>query len=1077
MMFCKSGASQFKALVKTSFLLAVATSISACVKPQSREGSKEGSTFFNEKVEGGSETSAYVEGYSIPKEKLFTFKTCLKDRRTEEALAGYEFTVSGGTQEQKLRADEGGCIKWAEKVQFNFLTDEKYLPITRTIVGSGFASGTRTLKLAINPWNLNAKAKDLVDLEHGQVPSGSTAKDEEVTKALSGDGFGIVRKLYVGSLPIENTPGETNGKLIRNFKIEIQPSILLSDISGEPVNFALANAKVDVSATLIESITSAGQSKSHVVSRSSVPVRAVLEGSRYRAMIPLEVKTGNASSEFQLAIRVTPVDGPAGLAGFEGLFDLGDLATITHSGPLAAELKASNADDKFDYEAATGSAEPSGSAGASASGSDASAATGAPDTNTMLPGSNDGAVGVTRTGVFEFTMPEPSYSGLSSQEAANYRVIKYAVKSCVKDMSNGGRPAIGVEFEITKRDGTKIKKKTQDVDSMTAAKGCLSWEDQIGHYYYAPENWSVVPVTHKHKSGAETKMSYAIAPYERWNFVTDVIAKPDFIREVNARNQESVRSRLLADGIEFNTMSFYKYEVDDFLAMRIVKQIEVRIPLRVYRPSNLLAGVNHTPEWLRTGRYLLKSAFVAPVRGLDGTTRMMVVPMRGLTRVVDVLGGELKANLDFAIPYTSILNSRTYFVFELYILDESKLPKNDPYLERSPSVNPTSLIDTRSKVVTPTFISPMWLKGEKDGSIVIAADKYKEGPSTDPIDAVVKRNSSDAVVKAVNPIAGKTVDQFYAIAKADAEAYRKRMIEERKMGLFVRRANAEYVALYREKDMLASDPRIANNNVVLKKTNALGDLIGTLNILARPAVTQNDLLQFIHKDVAMPANMANGFCGYFTGRLPRSRLSTEQMQRVEGGKGAWMELCQRTLQKEGVESVFVIDRRTRAFEVVNQTQSSFGRDLDFVAGVDVGFGHSKGLDWGFAAGWGSGGVTGELSKMGLTLGKAAAKNPFMKFITSAPGYLGAGVEVTRGYRAANETHQGFSSPSGQPVHLEQKELRVTMNKYEDCAIVRLRPEFLAKTSALQIGWMDKYLGGPGKGEMLAERGVLMCGGY
>ena len=25
--------------------------------------------------------------------------------------------------------------------------------------------------------------------------------------------------------------------------------------------------------------------------------------------------------------------------------------------------------------------------------------------------------------------------------------------------------------------------------------------------------------------------------------------------------------------------------------------------------------------------------------------------------------------------------------------------------------------------------------------------------------------------------------------------------------------------------------------------------------------------------------------------------------------------------------------------------------------------------------------------------------------------------------------------------------------------------------------MDKYLGGPGKGEMLAERGVLMCGGY
>lgn len=1057
----KMSASKFMA----GFLSLLA--LSGCVKPGTHEAKEESATFFNDSVDGRSETSALVEGFSIPKEKLFTFKTCLKDRRTSEALAGYEFKVTGGSSEQTSKADELGCIKWSEKIAFNYLSQERYLPISRAIVGSGFATGTRALKIAINPWNLSGKGKDVVDLAVSQVPAEFLAKESEVAAALSADAD-ATRKLYLASIPIENTPGEENGKLVRNFKLELEPSVVLRDMTGEIVKVKLTDAKMEVSVALIESITSAGQSQSHVVSESKAPVRAVLEGSRYRAVIPLEVKSGNASSEYQLAVRVTPIDGPKGLGGFEGLYDVGDLATITHSGPMSGELKASNADDGFDYGATTGS---SGVTTQSPGGQQSG-----PNGTMQAGASNGGVVGVTRTGVFEFTMPEPNYSGLSSDEAANYRVVKYSVKSCVKDMSNGGRPAIGVEFEITKKNGQKIRKKTLEIDSMTAAKGCLVWEDEIGHYYYAPESWTLVPVTLKHKSGAETKMTYAIAPYERWNFITDVMTKPEFIKQVNERNKDQVRSRLLADGIEFNTMNFYDYEVDDFLSMQIVKHVEIRVPVRVYRPSNMLAGLNHVPEALRTGRYLLKSAFVAPVRGLDGQVRMLVVPMRGLNRIVEVLGGEVKTKLDFAIPTSTILNARTYFVFELYVLDEAKLPKNDPYLEKSPGFNPSAYIDTRSKVVTPTFISPIWLKGEKDASIVIAADKLKEGPSTDPIDAIVKRNSSPDLIKAVNPLALKSVDDLYAIARADREAYRKRMVEERKLGLFVERANAEYVPLYKEKEMLASDPRLANNNIVLRRGDSTRDLIGHLNILAKPAVTQNDLLQFIHKDMAMPDNLARGFCGYFMGRVPRAKLNADQMMRVEGGKGTWIELCLRMVQSEGFSKVFVVDRRTRAFEVVNQTQAGFGRDLDFQTGATIGFTQAKSVGWGFNAGWGSGGITGELSKIGLTLGKGAALSPFMKFITSAPGYLGIGVDVSRGFRQSNDTHAGFSVASGKVLHMEQKELRVTIKKYEDCAIVRVRPDFLARTSTLQVGWMDKFLGA-GKGETLALRGVLICGGY
>ncbi len=1068
-MFCKTGASKFESLLKSALTVAASLVLAAgCVKPGTHAMSDDSATFFNDKVEGTSETSALVEGYSIPKEKLFTFKTCLKDRRTEEALAGHSFTVNGGRASQSLKADESGCIKWSEKIAFNFLAQEKYLPITRAIVGSGMATGTRTLKLAINPWNLNDKATEFADLAYTQVPAEMTANESDVADALGG--ASVERKLYVENLPVENTPGEEAGKLVRNFKLQVSPSILLTDVTGAPVKLALTSAKMDVSATLIESKTTGGQSARKTIS-SSRPIRAVLDGSRYRAVIPLEIQGGDASVEYQLAIRVTPVDAPLGLQAFEGLYDLGDLAAITHSGGLTGELKASNADGKFVYDSVERTTAVSGS-----SASPGSSPTG--PNGTMLPSSNQNQISVTRAGTFEFTMPEPSYSGFSSDEAANFRIVKYSVKSCVKDLSNGGRPAIGVWFEITKKNGQKIKKKTLEVDSTTAQKGCLIWEEEIEHYYYSPEHWTVVPVAISHESGAKTTaMAYAVAPYERWNFTTDVMAKPQFIKDVNDRDKSTIRSRILADGIEFNTMGFYKYEVDDFLAMQIVKTVAIRVPVRAYRPSNMLAGLNHMPEPLRTGRYLLKSAFVAPVRGFDGVTRMLVLPMRGLNRIVDVLGGELKADLDFAIPNLTILNARTYFVFELYVLDEKKLPKNDPYLERTPGLDPASLIDRSSQVVTPTFISPMWLKGEKDGSIVLAADKMTEGPSTDQIDRIVKRNSSPDVIKAVDPVAKKKVDELYAIARADREAYRKRMIEERKMGLFAQRANAEYVALFSEKAMLASDPRLAANNIVLRKTNALGDLLAQVNVLARPAVTQNDLHQFIHKEVPLPQNLAQGLCGYFMGRLPRAKLSPEQMQRVEGGKGAWIELCLRMLKSEGWEKVFAVDRRARAFEVQSQTTSGFGRDLDIQAGTTVGFSHSKSLGWGFNAGWGSGGITGELSKLGMTLGKGAAASPFMKFITSVPGYLGVGVDVSRGFRQSNDVSKGFQVASGKVIHMEQKELRITMKKYEDCAIVRVRPDFLAKTSSLQVGWMDNLLGGGGRGEMLALRGLLICGGF
>ena len=1066
----------------------VMLALSSCVKPQNHQVQAGAATFYNDKVEGGSETSAFVQGFSIPSEKLFTFKTCVRDRRTDESLPGSQFKITGGAVEIPVTADSTGCLKWAETVKFDYLTTEKYLPITRTLVGQGFSVGSIELRLAINPWNLSSKSKDLVDLSVTQIPESSKASAEQVEAALNAFSTSTGKQsipLSIPSLSIENTTGSGQG-IVRQLKLAFSPALMMTDMTGQPVTVQLTEASVSLSVQLVESVTVAGVEKKTVISTSEKPVRAAIESGLYRATVPIRVPQGNEASEYFLAVRLAPQNAMKGLKAFEGLFDIGDLSHVTQNGTSTGTLKTSNVDGTYQFDEATG-------VPAALLSQDASSARG----NSVSSTTDGVPMGTTRTNLFEYSMPEASYSGPSSgTETANYRIVKYAVKTCLKDLTNGGRRPVNVDFEVTKADGSKVIATTSSIDGVFTQKGCITWEDQIGHYYYAPEHWTLVPVSIKHKASGEVyKTSYAIAPYERWNFVGDVLARKQFIDEVNQR--PAYASRILADAAEFNTMGNYNYEVDDFLSMQMVKRIGIRIPFRVWRPSNILATVNHSPEPLRTGYYMLKAAFVAPIRSVDGTeAKMMVAPMRGLKRIVYVRGGELKAELDFAVPYTQLLNARTYFVFELSVLDEQKLPANDPTLEHSPNLDPEMFVDHVSQVLSPTYVSPLWLKAEKDGSVAWpTSDLAQNLPTTDAVDRIAKLNSPDAQHKSLlEPFGNMNVDRLYAMATAERESYRKRMVEERKLGLFVERANAEYVSLYHENEMLQSDARLKSNNTILKSS----PLTSFLKIMNQPmadfgvgqgidlftrvqpaplqTISQKELLQFIHQDAAMTPNMAQHFCAYFMSNVPRSKLNVSQMAQVEGRKGEWVETCMREVQKNGWASAFIVDRRLRPFEV-GQVNKLNGRDLDFSLGSDVGFGRSQGVSWGFSAGWGSGGIIGELSKVGLTMGKAAATNPMMKLVTSAPGMLGVGADISRGFRSGVDVHSGFSFGSGKSLHMEQNELQIRIKRYEDCAIVRPRLEFLAKNSKLQMGWMEAIMGKNGSAEALMERGVLICGGF
>lgn len=1105
--------SGLKALVLS---ISSAALLAGCFKPQGREGAAEGAaTFYNDKVSGSLKTLDFHPGFSIPLEQLFTFNTCLRDRRTNEALAGHRFKIEGATENIEVSADNDGCIVWSERVRFNFLGEERYVPLARKITGAGLHKGTRSLKIVINPWNRSGKAIVMTDLSFDKLPEEKLVPNEQaelVLKGMDQDGNpNPKRPLFVGQLPVETAAVE-GAELARKFKIDLAPELLLKDIEGQEVKYQLKDAKLKVQFALIETIVSAGKEKSYLISKSDGPIEAKKENDRFRAEAALQIVQGNTGSKYYLAVLVEPVDGPEGLEPFEGKFEIGDLKSITDSAPINGSLSASNGDESFAYEQLSDARlytpvrnRPVPDVGTSPGASPAPGSSASPSPNTgsgnTSPSGNNrpptvqndiksvgagSGSGTTATKIFRISKLEPAWSGPVEPEFANRRTVMYTVKACIKDMSNGGRPAVDVEFEVIKADKTIAHKRGQ---SSSDVEGCIEWEDKIEHSYFAPEKWIAVPVTIRHKaSGFEETRTLHLAPWERWNFTADPVSKGDFIREVNARPE--LLSRIIADGVEFNSTDVRKFEVDDFLSLRIIKPVALRIPLRVWRPSNILARKGHVPEPLRSGRYLLRAAYVVPMRNAAGEWSRVVSPMRGLNRIVDVVGGEIRTDVEFPVSDIKQLTQRAYVVFEVLPLDEAKLAKNDPYLMRASDAQRLALVDRSSKLITPTFVGALWLRQEKDGAIARALDLTLDLPTSDSIDQIPKRDApSRALREAVRPLAGVTIESLYGEAHKQALDYATRMREERRIGTFLGRSNLEYVPLYYDHEYQRQDDRIAKNNRVLPNGGAVDELLKRMNVdlhgvsrripapnrslVLKKPITKTDLLGLIRGQVPADRAFAARLCVVMMRDMSFAAVPQAKFPNDKNLTGDWVDACLARLVSRDFDHVFTIEKKLRVLKLGSYEASKLNaRDLGFDIGADIGFGRSKSMSQGWSIGWGPSGLIGEISKLGMLLSKASG--PMMTVISAAPGALAPSIDISRSYSNSASINEGGGMGSGTHLNMEQLELGINLAEYEECAIIRPRVEFIREQKE-RVKWLGERVGVE-KAVTAMMRGLYLCTG-
>jgi hypothetical protein len=1043
---------RFSKSAVTILMLSMSMGLFGCMRPSSgpRTSGDVGNFIVSDISAESPKRESLLAGYSIPTEMSFPFKATIKSKLDQSVIQGAEFEISGGEKTIRVSpSDESGVIRWSEKIKFNYLAKESYIRLVRQVKILGKQTGSREIVLFVNPWQLS---KDALESKSGS----SSFPEGWVAKSLSALSSNPERKLFIDKLPIETSAAKSGDSSEKNFSLRIEPSILLESIDGNPFQAPLEAAKLEVSAALIEISTSAGvQTKTKI--DESKPVATKYVGTIMRADIPLSLRKGSLNSTYMLAIKVAPVDGPKGLVAFEGIFELGDFAHVSTNGTLSAELKAANANGAFAFNETNSNPYRV-----------------SPELKAVMNGiGGGGSVAnpalTARDGGFVFDKLSATWSGPVANQSPNKRTLMYFVSTCAIDMTNGGRKASGVAFTVN-RANSPPKEVTGSTRS--GDLGCFTWEDKLEFDYLAPEKIFQLSATIKHASGSETKISYAVAPYERFNFFSDVEAQKEYIAQKSTEVQKP--SRFVSDGFEFNLRGVNP-EVDRFMGLRTWRRGQIKLPLRVYRPSNLMNGEFQNGEPLRPGKYLIRAAFVVETpdigvtkKGVPVSSRLVVAPIRNLYRVADADLGFVTFEAEFPIDNVRLVNSRGYMAFDVHILDPSLIPNDDPYLLH-PKMPIESYIDRGAKVEEQTFFAGLKINNERDFSIV---SKIEDFDSSKP-----KAGPGQEKMVRVNPLKDMTVPKLYQLAAAQRAEVEKNLNYLAMPSSFLARANADFVSLYNEKQMQAYDPKLGQKNIFLPKTGSADALLKILNddlksktgsnasairlrLYEKPdhPQTRETLVRFIRNEIQDDEWLAAHFCLLFADKLLRDHSL--------GGFSGWvatngnvLEECNKRISQLPLEQTIYVDRRYRVLEY-GGIHAVDAPSFEIMTGAEYAMQQSKTLSYGRG--------------MSASVGLKDIAGPLAPIVSEIPGLGGLALNVHRNRENSQTLATTGAMLTSVNLHVEEQNVEIDVTKYEECAVIRLTPAFWQALGKFGTERVIKSLG-KRAGEIMS-RGLMMCTG-
>lgn len=1048
------------------FVTVVTLALTGCFKP-SPHANSDAATFNASTVEGSAQIENLIDGFSLPKSKLFNFHVCLEHRRTKSPAVGESFRIEGGDRVAAVRGDKDGCVQWSESVAFEITADEHYVELRRRVIATGGHSGSVELRMAINPWNISGSSPAVVDLSKTKLPDGDVVPVEAGSDALQGklaNASAEKAKLVVEKVIIDGPAAKVSASgYVRSMILTMDTALMVRDLKQKSAVLDIKQGIFKLEATLVEATVAGGHENETALYDAQGTVQTRIEDGLIRARFTGRIR--HKSDRVLLALRVSPLGALSDVRAFEALYDIGSPGDFIGSSSLVAAMKASNVKGDFGYlsyltaikalDATTLKPvrfdSPAASSGHGASG-------GSPP-----PASSDTEEGPGRLGSFETGPITMSLKSIRPRDDGNTRrTVLYDAKVCLTDTSKGGRPAIGVPFRIfVGENEQKRPVACQGVENgksvpvacvgsaLPSMEGCVTWEGSITHDYYQSETYFLLPVTIRHDaSGFEEKRIVAINPWERFGFARDTLLNPEILNEVQDRSAKP--AILNINEFQFQRIGRRGYAVDPYLNRKTIVPARVSFNPLALRYSSLYGGKSQPPEPLRPGIYLFRSVLHVPSQGVDGPVDL-ITPMVGLSRLVKVEGPTVKVDLEFAVPDDSTMISRGNFVFELWPVDESKLTDEERETVSYKRGPLESLINPNAHLVSSTYVGPLWIKAELGGAnVVTTKDLAVSGGRFHPA-------LSDEDRKRIGDVlANATVPQLIARAQDLERQYHIVMSERRTLQNFVKSERLDYVPLYNEELIASQMPGVLDGNIALPGKNVARFLVDALNlkmngILRDPFVPKGEgtysvreLLDLVEGRRAFDPNLGTRMC-YLFFEVMMDRMSADLIRgldRFRPQMNYWVRACAESQQvmKMPPREVFSFERKLRVFNVDPQAWSSSSRSFYLATAGEVTFSGSDTQSQSY-----SGGVapSGPLSVW------LAAKAAADKVAFSVPSMIVSGLSggTQWSWVSQSSVGKGFAVEVGTSMTGTRRDLTFKLNRYESCAVVRVNPHFILSFQA------------------------------
>lgn len=1084
--------------------------------PTKSDLNQSAATFFiNGEVTGEAIVSKNITGFSIPVEKQFSFRACVQDKRTNETIKGHQFTVIGAdagtiTVENGGRSDGSGCVNWTERLAYNGLADSKFIALKRTLAANGMHTGARDLSICINPWD---PAESVRDCARRPVPESQLVKASEVPAALKGEtpiGEKRERFLWVNDMRVNSThnPGGAETGMI-DFSVSMGPKVLRYNVRGEEDPMPLMDGVFALKFWVVAK-TGAGPLNNQciVLAKSAPSAEMKMVAGRLQEELKMRIQYLSTYGQLELVGEVSPKENNVGLAPYNGIWMLGDQNGLlgmkfgferpaSYKGEPGSFNAKKYVESCIDVSSGINMEKTSlgpvvapvpapvvisGPGGTKSSPIPAdllsNECVGANDIPRLFfedpiakgfKGGNDllSCVnknlpsGITRLEQFEFGLvdvrPEPIMDPLRT-ETTTERTIKYRVSTRVTNPLAQGAPLRDIEFVVEKSDGS--------IDPVrTNHQGDLIFTDTVHHVYFAPERYILKVVRLRHASGFTKRLAIVFNPWDNngFTFARDLRGVPkESVTQVNLVPRP--KSELLLTQFQWGAQGF-RYEVDNFVNLKMFKQFNLTISPRVLRYSSLTEG-RMKNEPLRDGIYLMKVAIQRDYRPMDGDPLEYVTAVRKLVRVAS---GIINTPVEMAFRDFRILKIRSNLMIEIATIDESKLsPEQRKTLLVKGDLDP--LIDKSSGLAARTFIGPVVAYSNGFSASMRPTDDLSESYcNTIDCDELKKNDrippselsDSAKFFGSIRHLANKSVSDMIVRWDRLERKYLREMTENAKLSKLLKEGNFEYAAVSNESKILVQDPLLKANNQVLSPGRAYSDLMSRISSIdprssfkdsamspvatmfrgmnGQGQVTSGSVQQTLFGKAPISKELAARLCvvfveGIVLQRNAKIEESYGYLDRVQA-QSRRLQLNEECLReviavggqpKDGSEGVFALEHKLRVFNLTDSERR--GGNLMFLGvGAGSSYGLSKGASFSYSFSPTSA-ASGVLKAAGLTAAE--------KFLD----VLGLSASFSRSDSQSMGEDLGVNV--GQSVAVELRGMRMTLGEYERCSSIRFSQKFV-----------------------------------